>query len=290
MRDLIRVEMVTVNSSGILQSLNTNAQTTSGGGAVPFEALLLQATGNQAGGSPNVINSCSDGVDAVIVVGTGATDGFAGILSIARGTVFNGATWDRLRSAAVGDAAASTGLPAQVGFLWNGASFDRQREVIGDGQAAAGILVNQPTVWNGATYDRTYSGSAANLGATSSKGAVLSTPPGNWTLISAPAANNVATATRAATAGVRHVLTTLTFSCEDTAGAIVTKCVVRDGATGVGTILWQAILGTGANGGFPIPVSGLNIVGTAGNAMTVEFTSTSATTTESVSATGYDAT
>lgn len=150
--------------------------------------------------------------------------------------------------------------------------------------------------WNNATWDRIRSAAAAILGAFSSVGAWLVAPPGNWSQTHAPAANVVATTTKAGVAATRHVCTSITASL--VAGAIapavaIVTAVLRDGASGVGTILWseqivtQAVAGDKDN----IVISGLNIVGTAAAAMTLEFTAAGgANTTEVVSMTGYDAT
>lgn len=120
----------------------------------------------------------------------------------------------------------------------------------------------------------------------------LVTAPGEWTLTNAPAVSTVASATRAAgAAGVRHVLKSIQASLQAVvAQAVPVVAVVRDGASGSGTILWQdrLIAPAGFNG--VISVDGLNIVGTAATAMTVEFTAAPvATNFETISATGYDA-
>lgn len=44
-----------------------------------------------------------------------------------RNTVYNGSTWDRVRSVGIGDGAASTGIQATSSMLYNGTTFDRQR-------------------------------------------------------------------------------------------------------------------------------------------------------------------
>jgi hypothetical protein len=142
------------------------------------------------------------------------------------------------------------------------------------------------------TYDRYRVASATNVGATSSKGAQLATAPGEWTLNSEPAANTTATATRAAGgAGVRHVLTSVNASLIGVAAiAAPISVVVRDGATGVGAILWRDKLFTPAAGSRDrLTISGLNIVGSVNTAITVEFTGgPGATNFEVLSATGYD--
>lgn len=134
--------------------------------------------------------------------------------------------------------------------------------------------------------------SAAALSTQPISNVQLVTAPGEWTLTSAPAVSTVASATRAAgAAGVRHVLKSIQASVQAVvAQAAPVVAVVRDGASGVGTILWQdrLIVPAGFNG--VISVDGLNIVGTAATAMTVEFTAApTATNFETISATGYDA-
>jgi hypothetical protein len=142
-------------------------------------------------------------------------------------------------------------------------------------------------------YDRHRVASATNIATFRSKGAPLVTPPGEWTINSEPAANTTATATRAAGgAGVRHVLKSINASLIGVAAiAAPISVVVRDGATGVGAILWSDKLFAAAAGSRDrVTLVGLNIVGTANTAMTVEFTAgPGATNFEVLSATGYDA-
>lgn len=111
--------------------------------------------------------------------------------------------------------------------------------------------------------------------------------PLEWTILHAPAANTVATATKlAGGAGVRHVLRSLVANTQLVSAANFTAAapvywVVRDGASGVGTILYQGFSTAAV-------VSGLNIVGSENTAMTVEFTvAPGATNFEVVSASGY---
>lgn len=135
--------------------------------------------------------------------------------------------------------------------------------------------------------------SAANLSAATEANALLVAEPGQWSITSFPATNTVASATKAAGGvGVRHVLQTLSFDLFDPDGATVTsglRIVVRDGATGVGAILWNGFVSGG-----PTTVidhkqlSGLNIIGSPNTAMTVEFVAAGgANTQEVLTATGY---
>ncbi|MGH7744387.1 MAG: hypothetical protein ACREQ5_06135 [Candidatus Dormibacteria bacterium] len=152
------------------------------------------------------------------------------------------------------------------------------------------FTVARNTLFNGVSWDRAFSASAANQAAQPKVGVAVVTGPGNWTLVNAPVAATQATATRAAgAAGVRHVLTSINASINATAAQGQVSVVVRDGATGVGTIIWEdrlsAVIGTDSR----VSLSGLNIVGSAATAMTVEFTAAPAATNfETVSATGYD--
>lgn len=132
--------------------------------------------------------------------------------------------------------------------------------------------------------------SAAAQGTQPVSNVELVTSPGEWTLTNAPAAATAATATRAAVAGVRHILKSVQASLQAVAAqATPVTFVVRDGATGVGTILWQDKVLAPIGFNDSISVSGLNIAGTTGNAMTVEFTAAPAATNfVTVSATGYD--
>lgn len=137
--------------------------------------------------------------------------------------------------------------------------------------------------------------SAANLAATRAEKGLLVALPGEWSITAQPAANTVASATRAAGgAGVRHVLRTInaTIGFNPAPAAAVVSVYVRDGASGVGTILWidqanvEAVAGRAAR----VVATGLNLVGSANTAMTVEFSAAGgASTFETITATGYDA-
>jgi hypothetical protein len=147
--------------------------------------------------------------------------------------------------------------------------------------------------WNGAFWDRARSASAAILAAFSAVGAQLAVGPGNWSQASVPGAAALATSTRAAGgAGVRHVCTSIstTFSTGATAQAAQLSLILRDGASGAGPQLWAKSMILPANAIWNVDISGLNIVGSANAAMTLEFTGAGvAGSFESVALTGYDA-
>lgn len=92
--------------------------------------------------------------------------------------------------------------------------------------------------------------------------------------------------------GVTHVADLAVFSLVQN-GAVsgVFGVVIRDGATGVGTIIFKALVGVSGTAGDHQAIvvgPGLNIRGTAGNAMTIEFQSGAANVFEAVSLGGFD--
>lgn len=148
--------------------------------------------------------------------------------------------------------------------------------------------------YNGAAFVRTLSASATTLATQAPNGAELAASPGEWSVPHTPAANTQATATRAAVAGQRHVCRSISATLIGLAAAAETTVLVnlRDGTTGAGTILWSArLLVTGTTGSQTgIGLTGLNIVGSANTAMTLEFAAAGgASTFETVSITGYTA-
>jgi hypothetical protein len=201
-----------------------------------------------------------------------ATLGATGVLggAVARLQGFNGTTWDRLRSFA-GNADA---LAAPTLGLLGIKSF--------------------VTAFNGTTYDRLRTNSAATLSASTQSFAMLAASPGEWSVNHTPAANTVATITRAAgAAGVRHVCRSISATLIGLAAAAEATVLVnlRDGATGAGTILWSTrLLVTGTTGSETgITLANLNVIGSAATAMTIEFAAAGgANTFEAVAITGYD--
>ena len=123
---------------------------------------------------------------------------------------------------------------------------------------------------------------------------VVPSNPLQWSVVHAPAVNNQATASKTAVAGQRHVCTSITATlvADGTGGSAVSGSVVlRDGATGAGTVLWQAAMafaGTANTAANPIVISGLNIVGSTNTAMTLEFSAGPGThSQQAVTMTGY---
>lgn len=115
-----------------------------------------------------------------------------------------------------------------------------------------------------------------------------------WGITHTPAANTVATISRAALTNQRHVAdcVSMTFNSNGLDAAIEVQINLRDGATGAGTILQSWEMSTPAvTGGGPAPIAycGLGLPGTLGTAMTLEFTAAGgANTFESVALKGHD--
>lgn len=98
----------------------------------------------------------------------------------------------------------------------------------------------------------------------------------SWTAFHKPAANTVATISKAAGgAAVRHVCKGFMVGLSNNAAAASSAVTVqlRDGATGAGTVLWETSMAIPATAftSQVIAISGLYIVGTANTAMTLEF-------------------
>lgn len=114
--------------------------------------------------------------------------------------------------------------------------------------------------------------------------------PNQWSVQNTPGAAAQATISKAGVAGARHVCMGISASiaCGATAQTPI-QVVLRDGATGVGAILWSQELAAPANGVGEVEISDMGIAGTSGNAMTLEFTAAGvAASVESVSLIGYD--
>ena len=95
--------------------------------------------------------------------GDGLTSGV-----MASGTyMFNGLTFDRLRSAPSSDGSAGTGFQANVPMLFNGTTYDRPRGgLTTDDNAVTGMFNNAQMVFDGTNYDRVRSANADSLTAT----------------------------------------------------------------------------------------------------------------------------
>jgi hypothetical protein len=94
--------------------------------------------------------------------------------------------------------------------------------------------------------------------------------------VSAPAADARASASIALAAGFRHVCRSLSFGIHTVAAPAATtlNVTLRDGATGAGTVIRQwgvRVPATADTNVFHVDLSDLSLAGTAGTAMTLEF-------------------
>jgi hypothetical protein len=139
-------------------------------------------------------------------------------------------------------------------------------------------------LFNGTLYDRMRASSAQTQDNEGPVGALLVAQAAERTAFHSPAVGVRAVATQAAVAGAMHICRSITASI--VAGAAAQgqlQVVLRDGATGVGTILWSDNVACPAAESDRITIAGMNISGTPGNAMTLEFVAAGvATTFESV--------
>jgi hypothetical protein len=103
------------------------------------------------------------------------------------------------------------------------------------------------------------------------------TTRGKWYAVNVPAANTAAVAVQAAAPASNDVnrcqTLTVTVAGDGTHATGILEAVLRDGATGVGTIIWAGLLAAGATGADHIQLTGLDLRSSVGNALTLEFTS-----------------
>jgi hypothetical protein len=214
-----------------------------------------------------------------------------------------GNNWDRVRSFGNNADALATnalGLAGGASYLFGFNTVTWDRVTVGIDSAdgiATGIghinALAHGLLFNGASWDRHRSASPANLASLLTLGAALVSLPGDWAINHVPVAATQATITRAASPGTgRHVCTSITAHLGAVAVNGTQILNLRDGTTGAGTILWSARLGPLVVGSSDhIELTGLNIVGSANTAMTLEFAAAPAATNfETVSMTGHDAT
>lgn len=123
-------------------------------------------------------------------------------------------------------------------------------------------------------------------------GAVITTTPGSWALESSPGVGSRANLTKAAVAGQHHVCTAISFGIHTVAAPVATsvEVVLRDGATGAGTVLQTWVIRVPATADLNVithSITGLNIVGSVNTAMTLEFNVALANTQQAVNLSGY---
>jgi len=124
----------------------------------------------------------------------------------------------------------------------------------------------------------------------------LPAAPPNWSLTAyacGACGNKAASATRpAGGSGVKHVASCISFSAyvtPTTSQPLSNSVVLRDGASGTGTVVFRLDSYEPPGNGFVQSVCGLNIVGSADTAMTIEFLGINSYIGQDVNLIGYDA-
>lgn len=197
--------------------------------------------------------------------------------------------------------AAGTDRPVYLARLqaFDGVNYDRLRLVsdLTDGQAAlnVGVLAVGARLQGstGAGWDQLMVSSAAAhteaVEGSTQRGLIVN-KLANFSVHADPAAAAVASVSRAAGGlGVKHICTSIHATLNAGAGATgIIKLYLRDGAAGVGAILWSASIQAPAAGFAKIELSDLSILGSANAPMTLEFSAAGgAGSQENVSFTGY---
>ena len=109
-------------------------------------------------------------------------------------------TYDRIRGGLTADTNVGTGLLDNGNLIFNSTTWDRQRTASGDALAITGITAVGNMVWNGTTFDRWRSASATTNTATTSLGSGQMSLLSTWTQLNTTAASATA-ATTSKTAG-----------------------------------------------------------------------------------------
>lgn len=257
------------------------------------------------------IGGAIGGIIAGVVLMVGATKVVYPAISelVGLSVATSATTWNSVIDAAKGDSIGS-GVLGQSPYLWNGVAFDRQRGSItngalvdvtrlngtitaADGYANPTTLVQAlvlPELFNGTTWDRSRSASAANNTQATSLGTQLTTIGATWGITNTATAGTPTVSKTAGSGSIRHVATSGS-ACVAAAGTAqpAVQVVLRDGATGAGTIIQSWALAAPVNSSACIPLSGLNHTGSATTAMTIEFTgATAAAVIGTVNLQGYD--
>jgi hypothetical protein len=162
---------------------------------------------------------------------------------------------------------------------------DGENQVPSGGPGNSALVMARGSLFNDAQWTAARDASADNIGGLDGEGAALVAQPGHQSAAHTPAAATQATISIAGSAGRINVCTAIdaTLIIPPAVNQPVIQLVLRDGATGVGAILWSRSVGFGAAVAagyvFDISIAGLSIPGTAGAAMTLEFTAAGAATT-----------
>ena len=116
-------------------------------------------------------------------------------------------------------------------------------------------------------------------------------PAGTWQITNTGTAGGVATVSQVAPTGAalggNTVVRLRQLACSlGGAAAGIDRFVVRDGASGTGTIIWSMELSVPANGSSIVTEEGMDLRASVGNALTIETVAGVASDLETVNAAG----
>jgi hypothetical protein len=274
---------IIMNISDYRPWLRVNMTAATGTGSFNFNLIGASSIGNN-----DVTFLSSGGSSVVTAIGPDAT-GTAPTQNPVQISVFDGTNVRRLRSGTTGNLNMAA-ITAGADGVGNGSitSMDANSSTLQPMAVA-------PFFFNGGNWERPRTSTANTRSGfnnqVSNIGLITEIGP-RFSLTSNPAAGTQATVTRAATGGVQYVADCIAFSASASVAPVASTLTInlRDGASGAGTVLWSyTIFITAAIGEEVSPHSfcGLNIMGTGGTAMTLEFSAGLANLSESVNLTFY---
>ena len=162
--------------------------------------------------------------------------------------------------------------------------------------AASSSVQVSASLSGAAQFAVTISGAAAAAGSPDTfnlfvvQGAPCASPD-TWDINSEPGLGVQATVSLAGVPGVRHVAQVIAATMVQT-GTTATNdfLVIRDGACGSGTVIFDVRMSVTTTGGDQknVYLSGMNVIGTAGNAICIEFGTGHTGVIENVNLLGFD--
>lgn len=212
--------------------------------------------------------------------------------------VFNGATFDRVRSGSPTANPGNVGVPAAQMHFSDGTNIVRVGPM-DDNNDSRGVSIDPRVAsityaFNGTSFDRLRAISAADNTAVTSTGAQQVAPLGTWAVTHAPADNTQAVATKAAGGTTtRHVCTGVSASVvatgASTAGPVTIQLVEDVGGTPVVLQSWKLnVPATIAGPSAVLAIQGLNITASANKPLSIISSAAGgANTAITVNMTGY---
>jgi hypothetical protein len=253
--------------------------------------------GYEPGGPSTVVLTDSSGnvISSGAPADALASAGLRGLDVRAFAELYNGASFDRMRSIGGADGTTGTGLLGTGGLVFDvpGGVYNRvfSARTYADGSGGSDFGAQAILVFDGTSFAKARNSAAANMGATTQPGALQAAPPGQWVAFHQPASGSQATATKAAgAAGVKHVLTFIRGRLTGVA-AVLAKVTIEliEDVGGAGTQLWAETMVQPTNSFCDIIIGPINYIQpTAAKSLTIRFAAAGdANASQSVSMFGY---